>query len=228
MRSRSLGARLTSRALWLASALALAACSGSPMAPDDTPTDLGAADPDLATVNPNCNAQNCAGCCLGDACQPGNTTSGCGKQGAQCAACLTVYQICLPAQSCGLDPAQRWLVKAVNATINPTNSGGSAWDPFGGDPDAFVEFKTASGSKNTSSSDDTLSPTWNQGFAYSAQELTTSGLKLRVWDSDPTSANDAITNERTVVFTEADFAKGRIEIMNWDGVKMITFLLERN
>src|SRR5947209_6507097 len=47
-----------------------------------------------ACSNPNattntCSAANCAGCCNGDVCQPGDTTSGCGTGGSTCEPCTT-------------------------------------------------------------------------------------------------------------------------------------------
>ncbi len=44
-------------------------------------------------------AQSCAGCCSAGACQPGNTTAACGRQGATCAAC-TGSQTCNAQSEC--------------------------------------------------------------------------------------------------------------------------------
>ena len=62
-----------------------------------------------------CNAANCAGCCLNNACQVGTTNFACGLAGNECLSC-TGEAVCLPSQRCGVDPSQRWIFSVTAAS----------------------------------------------------------------------------------------------------------------
>jgi len=62
-----------------------------------------AAGPEGGTCTPQplCNGSNCAGCCQGDLCLPGNSPNQCGSGGAQCTDCSTFGESCQPAGAFG-------------------------------------------------------------------------------------------------------------------------------
>jgi hypothetical protein len=166
-----------------------------------------------------CNAQNCAGCCMGGVCQPGTTTAGCGRGGLACQSCPS-SQTCLPEQRCGLDPAGRWLLAVTSASIAPTNNG-SPWDLDRSPPDAYVTFNGSP----TTVRQDSYTPTWDEGYVYPASQLL-AGLQIQVFDED-VGTDDPICAPRTLRLTEQDFAAGTLSFSNWDGVRTIGFALQR-
>lgn len=175
-------------------------------------------NPDLGTSA--CGPQNCAGCCLGGVCQPGSTAAGCGGGGGQCAVCPS-YQACLPTLQCGLLPSQSWLLAAVSANIAATNNG-TPWDADGSPPDPYVLFD---GVNQTSVQQNTYTPSWNQGFVYTVQQLQ-AGVRLQVFDKDLIS-DDPISAARIFRFGDQDFARGGATVSTWDGVLSISFALQQ-
>lgn len=131
------------------------------------------------------------------------------------------YQACLPTQQCGLRPSQSWLLGAVSAQIASTNNG-TAWDADSSGPDPYVLFD---GTDRTAVQQDTYSPTWNQGYIYTAQQLQ-AGVRIQVFDKDLVN-DDPISAARVLQLRDADFARGGVILTNWDGVRSITFALQQ-
>jgi len=80
----------------------------------------------------------------------------------------------------------------LDATIPSTKSSGSAWDPFGGLPDPFVQIALANSTQGSSSyKSDTLSPAWGETIlkGVSAQDLAMATVNVI---DDDTIANDWI------------------------------------
>lgn len=214
------------RALAL-SFLFLFACSNSidnPI-PDDTDggtmgtTDLGAGA-DLA-MGASCSAANCAGCCRGGVCQGGASATECGKSGAACQVCDSLYA-CLPERTCGLDLTQKWGLTFLRAVISARKPNGDVWDFPGGDPDPFIQ---GTNYKLTSVENNTTSPYWNSEGTYTLQELQ-NGIQLTMYDED-VSFNDVISDTRILRVTEADLRAGQIVWKGWGSVIEMHFGLRK-
>lgn len=52
-----------------------------------------------------CDPQTCSGCCAGNSCLPGNSSTACGTQGQQCVSCLAVGETCSPFGQCQTSPS---------------------------------------------------------------------------------------------------------------------------
>jgi hypothetical protein len=170
---------------------------------DDTSPDGDPGDPDSSTA---CGPTTCDGCCDGDTCRAGNAPEACGGGGAACAACEADFSC--QAAACAVDPASRWDVLAVDATVFPDNVGGTAWDSLGGLPDPFVEMSTQDGPDVfegvTAAIGDTITPAWNAVAldAVPARALVTTGLLITVYDDD-LDADDSM-GSCTVTFADDD------------------------
>ncbi len=192
----------------------------------------GGSDATTASNNSNnntsavvCGAANCAGCCFNSTCQTGTTSTACGKAGATCATCPG-YQVCSASQACALDPNQNWNFLITAATVAPTNNG-ALWDADGSPPDPYASFPDAS--FKTSIKADTFTPAWSpgEGVFATAGTLTTAGVRVQLFDSD-LIVDDTITDLRTIVLTDANFAAGGLTITNWAGAQSVTFSLTKH
>ena len=185
------------------------ACSGGggddSVGDDGNSPDGRPGDPDASST---CGPATCNGCCDGDTCRAGTAAEACGGGGAACTACGADF-LC-EAAACAIDPASRWDVLAVSATVFADNTGGSAWDPFGGLPDPFVAMSTQDGPDlfqgATSPIADLLDPTWNVVVldAVPARALVGPGLDTTMYDDDPVDADDSM-GSCIVRFDEAMF-----------------------
>lgn len=81
----------------------------------------------------SCDSSNCLGCCFNGACQSGNTTAACGRNGESCTSC-SAGNICGLEQSCVLDQQSLWRITPVSGKF-VTNGN---WDVGGGAPDGKV------------------------------------------------------------------------------------------
>jgi hypothetical protein len=140
-------------------------------------------------------ADTCDGCCDGETCLSGDASDACGLGGNACAVCGPDF-VCGEG-ACSVDPASRWDVLAVRATVFEDNSGGGSWDPLGGLPDVFLNMRSEDSPEvfegESTVIDDTLAPEWNQVILEDvpARGLTGSGLQIELLDSD-LAANDAM------------------------------------
>ncbi len=168
---------------------------------------------DSGTGEPTCGPNNCTGCCLNGACQPGLTTAGCGKGGASCTVC-TGRQICKADQACGVDPESTWVLHPSAATIAAKN-GAADWDVGGGAPDPYVSLwcpPTNPAAVVTPTVNDSLSPSWTTGSCtLKGKDLLSTGFAFQVFDEDIAVA-DPVSTKQTVVATEAQLQAGKIEI----------------
>jgi hypothetical protein len=169
---------------------------------------------DSGTGEPSCGPNNCTGCCLNGACQPGLTTAGCGKGGEACTVC-TGRQICKADQRCGVDPESSWVLHPATAIIAAKNGAGGDWDVGGGAPDPYVHLwcpATATTPVVTPTVNDTLTPTWATGSCtMKAKDLLTAGFALQVFDEDISFA-DPVSTKQTIVATESQLQAGKVEI----------------
>lgn len=151
----------------------------------------------------------------------GHTDSGPGgPPPPTCGSCAS-YESCLPSGLCGITPNSTWFFAADHATVATTKSDGSAWDPFGGAPDPYVQLD----STRTSIKQDTFSPIWQEGTTYTATNLLSQGVSVTVYDSDPNSSDDLIGGPTTVRPTEADLRRGTLTVNNLGQVISISFTM---
>ncbi len=178
--------------------------------------------PDLAEPQAavGCSPENCTGCCFAGICQTGTSITGCGSGGQSCRVCNpAAYEICLPQQTCDLDPNGLWRFLLTEARIRQTN-GSKNWDVAAlSKPDPYFKM----GMFTSPTQDDTLSPTWtDQGKNYRASDLTSLGVTLELWDKDMTSADDVIAPARLFRFQTADLAAGQVTVTGWGQTDSVT------
>lgn len=143
-------------------------CTGANTAVSD-PAACGA-PVDSGVPPASCSTASCTGCCSGDACLGGASAAACGLSGVACVDCGPGW-VC-SGGGCAVDPASRWAVIVVDATIPERTVAGETWDAFGGAPDTFVEVRIGSATATPASSsdqDDTLMPVWNETVVASAR-----------------------------------------------------------
>lgn len=179
-----------------------------------------------SAASTTCDPGNCAGCCYSGACQVGSANAACGSGGGTCSVC-GAHQICLPAQACGLDPAQQWYVLLVSATVKPTNNG-AAWDGNGTPPDPYGWFPDAS--FTTSTKLDTYTASWSPGEGISAPAsfLTGSGFQFQLFDDDSPLSPDPISQLYVIHLVDANFAAGTYTMGPVDGAQSITFSIAKH
>lgn len=138
-------------------------------------------------VNPNCNPENCAGCCMGDLCVDGTDDDGCGSGGIVCETCGD-NQICWPeSQTCQLDPAVNFALIAKSGIVSETTLAGGSWDSDGNRPDPYVKVTSEGWIYEYRSWDDsnTLTPLWEYAILFNLpSEFLLAPLTVSVWDSD--------------------------------------------
>jgi len=138
----------------------------------------------------------------------------------QCGSCAA-YELCDTAtKTCSVNPSSTWFLSVDSARIATTTSSGDAWDVFGGAPDPFVLLD----SRQTTTKQDTFTPTWQEGATYTAATLTGPGVSVTVYDEDPAS-NDLIGGPSIVRFTNADLRRGSLTLMNLGQVLSLSMSL---
>ncbi len=155
-----------------------------------------------------CSAATCQGCCVGGACQPGTTATACGHGGALCSSCAAP-DACLADQTCGIDPASRWVVQPTAAHVDPTVAWDSASAP---DPEIALWCPATVSSYNglAVKVDNTYDPTWTTGgCTVTASELFATGFAFDCIDVDGISS-DQITAFTTVPVTPATLRAGTL------------------
>ena len=157
---------------------------------------------DCGSCMTTCGPGSCAGCCDGDSCVSGASPSGCGSGGNACMICGPSF-ICA-AGACSVDPASRWKVVLETLRVPTTDYARSAWDPFGGAPDPFVEIRVGSDTATparSGSGTDTFTVNFSGGATATNVRADTLRTLLRfdVLDYDSTSANDFIGACRATV-----------------------------
>jgi hypothetical protein len=178
-----------------------------------------------------CNQLNCNdGCCDAGVCVRMRTAQRCGSGGNACTACAAC-NLCSAMGQCRIDPASRWTIVAVSATLN-----GGGWDRNFGDvggsaPDPFCEFENPAGqvSSTTAGVTDTVvddaSATWNQeitppGLTVAASTLMANNPTWQIWVGDDDGCNGpqgclgdiACTYAQTI--PEATLRSGMLTINN--------------
>lgn len=186
---------------------------------------------DLVTP-PLCSAKNCAGCCLGDVCQPGITTAACGTAGATCSQCSDA-QKCGTDFQCAFDPSGTWLVAVTQATLATTNATGMQWRADGTMPRPLVQFDV---SNRTAASDIVVTgtapsqvwtATWGAGFTYAAKDLLSTGFDLQVLDQLTTMTTQPMSSKHHVTLSQQDFVTKKLTYQGWEGVKTLSLVLQR-
>ncbi|HRI50726.1 MAG TPA: hypothetical protein PLW65_11140 [Pseudomonadota bacterium] len=209
--------------------LGAAGCGAVGKGPDvNTPPDLGR-PADMTSIS-LCSAKNCAGCCQGDVCQPGITAAACGGAGAICSQC-SAAQKCSPDLRCVFDQNAVWLVAAVRAQISLTNPDGFQWRTDGSMPQPLVQFdannRTSSVAIVVSGSPPVWTATWNQGFLYTAQDLTTIGFDLQAFDQPSGMPLKPMSDRHHITLNQQDFITKNLTYQGWEGVKSLTITLQR-
>lgn len=144
------------------------------------PSDCG------SCMTSSCSA-TCGGCCDGDSCLGGTSSSACGIRGGVCADCGP-DRICASGL-CLIDPASRWNVVLETLTVANTRYDGVAWDTIGGTPDPFVSVYVGSETATPSQSavaDDAYSVRYDGGATVSGarSDALMAYLGFRVTDAD--------------------------------------------
>ena len=80
---------------------------------------------------------------------------------------------------------RQYRITFESALIDETAPDGSAWDTFGGAPDAFVSYKFDTVTGITSVDDDTLAPEWHESVDVQLSQNQT--IVMTVYDEDTTS-----------------------------------------
>lgn len=136
-----------------------------------------------------------------------------------CGSCLA-YEQCTSAGTCAINPNSTWFFAADSAAIASTKSNGDAWDAFGGAPDPYVLLD----GRRTSAKQDTFTPSWQEGAAYTATNLLTQGVTVEVIDDD-VAAPDPICGPTVVRPSEADLRAGVLTVRNLGQAQSITFTM---
>ena len=217
--------------VWLSLAVLVAGCGFVGKGPDPDPGVDMSRPADLVTP-PMCTPKNCAGCCLGDVCQPGITIAACGTAGAACAQCSDA-QKCGIDFMCSFDPNATWLVAAVQATLSPTNSTGVQWRADGTMPQPLVQFDLTGRTQaraivvTGTPPNQVWTVTWGMGFTYAAKDLLSTGLDLQVLDQLTAMTTQTMSGKHHVTFSQQDFAGKNLIYQGWEGVKTLSITLQR-
>lgn len=227
--ARAAGTRIRLGGLALLIGL-VAGCGAVGKGPDPDPV-VDMSRPADLLVPPACSAKNCAGCCLGDVCQPGITAAACGTAGAACAVCSDA-QKCGTDFQCLFDPSATWLVAVTQAQILTTNpQTGMAWRTDGTMPQPLVQFdlnsRTAAVAIVVSGSPPVWTATWNTGFTYAAKDLLSTGLDLQVFDQQSAMTLSPMTQKHHVTLSQQDFAAKNLTYQGWEGAKTLSITLQR-
>jgi hypothetical protein len=187
-------------------------------------------DPFTEQPAPPC-AQNCAGCCIGEDCRPGDQLTACGNAGTACAVCTGTDSCDLTSnpRTCTLDPSARWRVQPSAATIAQQTTAGFDWDVDGSVPDVVVygtcpsdgdpiPFRTVEVSSFT--------PQWTEGGCRTtADALLKNPILINVIDVDFASDDDIAIGSYTL--TKSDFGNGGVTLQFPNQVGTLTFRLTR-
>lgn len=183
------------------------------------------------TPPPACTTKNCAGCCLGEVCQPGITSAACGTAGAACAVCSDA-QKCGADFQCAFDPSAMWLVAVTQAQILTTNpQTGMMWRTDGTLPQPLVQFdannRTAAVAIVVSGSPPVWTATWNVGFTYAAKDLLSTGVDLQIFDQQSAMTLAPMTQKHHVTLSQQDFTTKNLTYQGWEGAKTLSIALQR-
>ena len=208
----------------------LAGCGAVGKGPDTEPAADMSRPADLTPL-PACTPKNCAGCCLGEVCQPGSAPAACGTAGAACSVCSDA-QKCGADFRCAFDPGASWLVAIAKAQILPQNpQTGGPWRTDGTMPQPLVQFdatkRTAAVAIIVSGSPPVWTASWNTGFVYSAQELLSTGIDLQVFDQQGAMTLSPMTQKHHVTLSQQDFATKSLTYQDWEGAKTLSVVLQR-
>jgi len=127
---------------------------------------------------PACGPGNCTGCCDGNNCVAGTSKYNCGTGGGICTTCGAPYESC-SVGACVVDPASKWEVEVIRATINQAK----VWDSWlVGDsklPDPYfgIDWDTCSSWSIDSPCSDTESNTYDPEWYASMGIFTASKIK---------------------------------------------------
>lgn len=170
----------------------------------------GAPPPDGGGPPSTCGPLNCGGCCSGNTCLGGTATDACGAGGGLCIDC-GAGRTC-SAAACAIDPASRWDIVVISATLPTIEYTGEAWDGLGGAPDPFVVAQVGSDTATptrTSTVNDVFTATYNEVIATGVRaDALQAFLAFYVYDEDAT-ANDLVGACRWEI-RETDFDGGEI------------------
>lgn len=181
-----------------------------------------------------CSPVSCpSGCCVGNTCfQPdAQMWAACGAGGEACGYCQTGAVCAAGACTDEPDDFTAFTVEITEIKVTESDTGGSAWDAFGGLPDPYACFRDATGSiggcTSTCSDTTTCHPASGVIGPASAPSSFTgatlkSGFTVSVWDEDVAS-NDLIGSESFVL--QHLSASGFYTVSDFGGVVSVTFLL---
>lgn len=147
-----------------------------------------------ACIPTECSA-TCGGCCDGDACLGGSSSSACGTGGLACVDCGP-DAICMGG-ACYIDPASRWNIVLETLTVATTRYDGVGWDTIGGNPDPFVGIVVGSASATpilSGTANDTYSVSFTGGPTVTGARADDLGtfLGFAVFDDDSPAAEEGI------------------------------------
>lgn len=159
----------------------------------------------------DCSPLSCSGCCDGEACLTGDSSSACGIDGDVCMDCGPRH-VC-DGGRCIVDPESRWTIRVLDGEIPERACDGDFWDLTGNPPDAYVEVEVGGDSGMTDTDDDTDSPSWNQtvlsGVLASDIQAEVGFFML---DADTGSGDDFIQGCGLRDTPDGDFGAGPLDL----------------
>lgn len=164
----------------------------------------------------SCDSSNCLGCCFNGACQSGNTTAACGRNGESCTSC-SAGNICGLEQSCVLDQQSLWRITPVSGMF-VTNGD---WDVGGGAPDGKVYLycpaTAASYSLVTFEESDDFNPKYtvsSGSCVMTVADLMNIGFYIELIDVDALSDDAVMTGTKKL--KTSHFSAGSITVERTD------------
>lgn len=132
----------------------------------------------------------CEGCCAPNgACDPGIAAAACGSDGASCVNCGR-GRTC-ENRTCVADGDSRWNIIVVRGRFPGKKANGSAWDPFNGAPDPYVQLTVGGATGQTRVWNDSLTPEWNErALAEVPARDILAGVRIEAWDDDLLNPRD--------------------------------------
>ncbi len=203
------------------------------------------------SVQPQCDANNCDGCCDGDVCRTGTSDFACGAFGNLCLECAddeacggglcVVPGGCFSDEDCGqgevcvngqceaegIAPDSLWDVLVLDAVVlrDPPRGG---WDVFDeADPYVEVTVNSTQETGRTSTIEDTLTPDWGEVVLefVRADNLQAGGLTMTMLDEDSISRDEVMGNCGVSV-NNADVFGGQVQTACSRDVMIMFRLLE--
>ena len=175
----------------------------------------------------------CKGCCDGETCRSGTSSSYCGKKGYSCSSCKSAYSCvqgyclenttcsshtdCVSSKvcakgSCSSPWGLNWGITVVSAVIAKKDPNGNDWDSWGeAPPDPYVEVVIGSVKKYSSVVPNSYTPKWD--FTATGQLIGVGGeVSITILDADAVSSQEIDEVKYTMAVPVSELRKAVIKI----------------